>query len=205
MNYIGRNIKELREKENLSPESAAEKLGLAPEEFGKWENGEVRPEIADIEKAAVVFGADVKDVIYGIVETEKKRKAKRKKTSIILGAIAVLMITATEIMLPYLQAYVSATYDYIPAMIYGTVWLPAVYFISTLAVLSGASIIWDFRIQKKKTRLIVLWVSVGLTLLLGPLMIVNYMFLDAGSASFILSHAELFLIPAAGLHLGLKK
>lgn len=56
---IGNNIKQLRQKNNLTQEQVAGKLGVSYQAVSKWENGANTPDIALLPEIANLFGVTI--------------------------------------------------------------------------------------------------------------------------------------------------
>ena len=56
---IGNNIKQLRQKNNLTQEQVAGKLGVSYRAVSKWENGANTPDIALLPEIANLFGVTI--------------------------------------------------------------------------------------------------------------------------------------------------
>lgn len=54
-NMIGVNLKYLRDRNNLSQEQFAEKLGVSRQTIAKWENGESLPDIGRCTEISIMF------------------------------------------------------------------------------------------------------------------------------------------------------
>lgn len=60
---IGRRIAELREQAHLTQPVAAEKAGVSLRGYQKWEAGAARPNWANLERIATVFGVKPENII----------------------------------------------------------------------------------------------------------------------------------------------
>ena len=56
---IGNNIKQLRQKNNLTQDQVAEKLGISYQAVSKWENNANTPDIALLPQIANLFGVSI--------------------------------------------------------------------------------------------------------------------------------------------------
>lgn len=57
--FIGNKISEARKKSNLSQAEIAQKISISPQAVGKWERGESMPDIATLNRLALIFGLDL--------------------------------------------------------------------------------------------------------------------------------------------------
>lgn len=95
MRNIGKNIKNLRLKENLTQEELADKLFVTRQTVSNYENGKTRPDVDMIIKIGEVLNADANTVIYGLpADGDKMRDYKRAAVQtmvvVIVGIIVVL-------------------------------------------------------------------------------------------------------------------
>lgn len=62
-------LKMLRVGANLTQEQIAEKLGISPATWSKWENGKTFPDVADIIKIEKLFNISYSDINFLIDNT----------------------------------------------------------------------------------------------------------------------------------------
>lgn len=65
MSAISERIKNLREKSSLTAEDAAGKLGVSPELYFQWENGEGEPDTDTVFKMAKLFETSADMILFG--------------------------------------------------------------------------------------------------------------------------------------------
>jgi transcriptional regulator with XRE-family HTH domain len=65
MTKISKNIKRLRNTQNISQEALAEKLFISRQAVSSWENDRTQPDIEMIGKLAEVFNVSIEELIYG--------------------------------------------------------------------------------------------------------------------------------------------
>ncbi len=90
---IGKLIKEMRVKNNLTQKELAEKYGVTYQAVSKWENGKNIPDIMILKEMSKDFGIDINDFLEG---NEIK---KRKIFTIIIFIIIVILISSVVIFL----------------------------------------------------------------------------------------------------------
>ena len=64
MTKISKNIKRLRNSQNISQEVLAERLFISRQAVSSWENDRTQPDIEMIGKLAEVFNVSVEELIY---------------------------------------------------------------------------------------------------------------------------------------------
>ncbi len=71
---IGKLIKEIRKKNNLTQAAFAEKYGVTYQAVSKWENGKNIPDVALLKKMSRDFNIDMNDILDGNFNQKKKNK-----------------------------------------------------------------------------------------------------------------------------------
>lgn len=84
---IGKLIKEIRIKNNLTQKAFADKYGVTYQAVSKWENGKNIPDISLIKQISSDFNINIEDILEG-----KIGKKKRNKTVIILAIVVPIFI-----------------------------------------------------------------------------------------------------------------
>lgn len=82
---IGKFIKKLRIKNNLSQLEFAEKLGVTPQAVSKWENGKNIPDISIIKQISKEFNVNIEEIING------EEKVKKSKITLILILLFIII------------------------------------------------------------------------------------------------------------------
>ena len=60
---IGKNIKELRRRKQMTQLQLAERLGITAQAVSKWENGHSAPDISLLPKLSEMFGVTIEELI----------------------------------------------------------------------------------------------------------------------------------------------
>lgn len=85
---VGKFIKEIRIKNNLTQKEFADKLGVTFQAVSKWENGKNIPDISLLKEISTLFNVNIDEIIEG----ESKSKKDNKKVYIYFGIVLVLLI-----------------------------------------------------------------------------------------------------------------
>lgn len=118
---VGKFIKELREKQNISQDSLAKKLYVDRSLISKWENGKLSPDIKHIQELCKIFNVKLEELLSGerltnknektlennlidYVEKENNKYKKVKKIMIILS-ISLLSIILFFLVYYFIQTY----------------------------------------------------------------------------------------------------
>lgn len=108
---INKNIKQCREKKNMSQELLAEKMDVSRQAVSKWESGESKPSTQNIMKLAKIFNISVNELIadFSIVDKANINKKIINWTKI---------LTMLSLMLAFLPfAVVMIVYKFLPQTI----------------------------------------------------------------------------------------
>ena len=81
MNYdgVGKIIRALREKKNLTQTELAEKIGVTDKAVSKWERGMGCPEVSLITELSRVFEVDMQDLLSGELNRNELLGGNMKK------------------------------------------------------------------------------------------------------------------------------
>ena len=93
---VGKFIRELRKKNNLTQKDLADKYGVTYQAVSKWENGINLPEISLIRQMSKDFNISVEDILDG---EENPNSYKKKPLKFILLLLALIVIIGTNIYL----------------------------------------------------------------------------------------------------------
>jgi len=93
---VGKFIRELRKKNNLTQKDLADKYGVTYQAVSKWENGINLPEISLIRQMSKDFNINVEDILDG---EENPNSYKKRPLKFILLLLALIAIFGTNIYL----------------------------------------------------------------------------------------------------------
>ena len=89
MRDIGKNIRDLRAKKNMTQEELAEKLFVTRQTVSNYETGRSRPDVEMLANIAEILDTDANTVIYGLPEDTGRKK---KYTAAAIGAAVILLL-----------------------------------------------------------------------------------------------------------------
>ena len=89
MRDIGKNIKELRTRKNLTQDDLAETLFVTRQTVSNYETGRSRPDVEMLAKIAEALDTDANTVIYGLPENTGRQKTY---TVTAIGAAVILLL-----------------------------------------------------------------------------------------------------------------
>ncbi len=100
MAKINKNIKRLREKNNLSQEDLAQKLFISRQAVSSWEVGRTQPDIEMIGKLSEIFNVPTEELLYGEKRnTALEESVRTKKTLSVVFAIVGSFLVGIGIMI----------------------------------------------------------------------------------------------------------
>lgn len=88
---IGKFIKEIRKKNNLTQKELADKYGVTYQAVSKWERGINLPDISLIREISKDFNLSVEDILDGEI-VNKNNKEKKDKTLIITSIFFIIIV-----------------------------------------------------------------------------------------------------------------
>jgi len=92
MRDIGKNIRDLRQRKNMTQEMFAEKLFVTRQTVSNYETGKSRPDIDMLIRIAECLDTDVNTVLYGIPQQRNKRKRILQTCLCVGGAVLVSVV-----------------------------------------------------------------------------------------------------------------
>jgi len=75
---LGRNLKALRKKKNLTQENLANSLSVSRQAICLWERGERTPKISTLTRVSRIFGVSIDHMVNGKL-TVQDDKLKKKR------------------------------------------------------------------------------------------------------------------------------
>lgn len=106
MRDIGKNIKDLRIRKNMTQDELAEKLFVTRQTVSNYETGKSRPDIDMLEQIAAVLDADIQQVLYGTQQPVEQKKLRQ----LIIGVILILLTGALFVVLLPIGQRIKARY-----------------------------------------------------------------------------------------------
>ena len=100
---IAKNIKQIRQKNNMTQEELAEALFVTRQTISNYETGKSNPDIDTIIKIAELFNTDANTVIYGLPVEEKQKR--NRSWAIGCGIFLVALFIADFVLNSFLGQY----------------------------------------------------------------------------------------------------
>ena len=121
MNAVGKNLKQLRQREKLTQDALAERLHVTRQAVSSWETGKTQPDLETLTTLAEALNADVRELIYGPGRIERPY-ARFQLRYIICTVICALILLAWLVMEwtlePYLTRLQMEAFDVYPRLFY---------------------------------------------------------------------------------------
>ena len=155
MNAVGKNLKQLRQREKLTQDALAEQLHVTRQAVSSWETGKTQPDIETLTALAEALHADIRELIYG-PEQMARPYARFQRRYIVCTAVCALVLMAGFVMEltlePYLLKLRLRSFVLLPSLIYGFAWIPAVYAAGGVLLPSVVSLWGDIRLRSQRLR-----------------------------------------------------
>lgn len=155
MNAVGKNLKQLRQREKLTQDALAERLHVTRQAVSSWETGKTQPDIETLTALAEALGADVRELIYGPERVERPYTRFQRRYIICAAVCALVFLAwiALELTLaPYLAELLRKRYILWPSYVYGVTGALFVYSAAGMFLLSAISLWGDIRLRPKWLR-----------------------------------------------------
>ena len=96
MRDIGKNIRDLRQKKNMTQEAFAEKLFVTRQTVSNYETGHSRPDIDMLIKIAQCLDTDVNTIIYGPLPSSKTQKWIKLCVSLSVAVVITILFSVLD-------------------------------------------------------------------------------------------------------------
>ena len=155
MNAVGKNLKQLRQREKLTQDALAERLHVTRQAVSSWETGKTQPDIETLTALAGALDADVRELIYGPEQMERPY-ARFQRRYIICAAVCALILLAWLVMEwtlePYLTRLRIERFEVYPSMFYIFIVPPLAYAAAGVLIPSAISLWGDIRLRSQMLR-----------------------------------------------------
>ncbi len=94
---VGKFIKEIRIKNNLTQKEFAEKLGVTFQAVSKWENAKNIPDIALLKEISKIFDVNIDDILEGEVKEKNKSNYNKTQLTVVISVLLVILIIVISI------------------------------------------------------------------------------------------------------------
>ena len=161
MRDIGKNIRDLRMRKNMTQDELAEKLFVTRQTISNYETGRSRPDIEMLMKISEVLEADIHQMLYGAAQAPETRNIRH----LAIGSLLTVFAGLCAIVLASHASYIKSEYWFVGLTFLQFILVLPLFFLPlgwTLAHLTGMAL--------KKTPLCQKWTAyVRLAILLALL------------------------------------
>ena len=91
MRDIGKNIRSLRVKRNMSQDQLAEALHVTRQTVSNYETGRSRPDVEMLTALAEALDADVKEILYGPMESGRTAQLRRLAAGAVVSGVVLAL------------------------------------------------------------------------------------------------------------------
>lgn len=91
MRDIGKNIRSLRVKRNMSQDHLAEALHVTRQTVSNYETGRSRPDVEMLTALATALDADVKEILYGPAETDRTAQLRHLAAGAVVSGVVLAL------------------------------------------------------------------------------------------------------------------
>lgn len=139
MRDISKNIKEIRERKNMTQTELAEKLFVTRQTISNYETGRTRPDIEMLVKLADALNIDVNHILYGTPDWQK-RALDIKKTYLLVACVGILF-GLDGLLSGWALEIKREQYDALPMLFVTILYRPMVAGLAGWSVLQGLSVV----------------------------------------------------------------
>lgn len=168
MRDIGKNIRDLRTRKNMTQDTLAEKLFVTRQTVSNYETGKSRPDIDMLLRIADILEADIHQVLYGSQPPEDRRNKRRLAIS---GGLTAFLGILCLILAPWFK---ELRYRYLLA---GTAYIQHLFLYPLFFLLLGWTMAHLLGMALKKNPIRSKWAAVAKLLLVAFL--IFYFFVAA--------------------------
>ena len=158
MTSVGKNLKNIRKKNNLTQDELAEKLSVTRQAVSNWENGKTEPDIETLTKIAQIFDISIDELVDGIPKGIKELRGK--KSHLYIGIVfTVFYVISSLLMIIFkkpLHDYVNSTYDVFYSAFSVLVWKPLTVVSAGIGISALISDISGLYMENKNLRIVFL-------------------------------------------------
>ncbi len=147
MRDIGRNIRDLREQNNLTQEELADKLFVTRQTVSNYEHGKTRPDVDMIMKIADVLNVDANAAFYGIPVPNSRKTACRKM--MVSSTVLLVMVIGAIILHPLCRSLQAEKYITTPSFLMSMFYDPILMLVLGWWIMQGIGIVLKSKLLKK--------------------------------------------------------
>ena len=158
MTSVGKNLKNIRKKNNITQDELAEKLSVTRQAVSNWENGKTEPDIETLTNISQIFDISIDELVDGIPKGIKELRGKKSHLYIGIG-FTVFYVISSLLMIIFekpLHDYVNSTYDVFYSAFSVLVWKPLTVVSAGIGISALISYISGLYMENKNLRIVFL-------------------------------------------------
>ena len=177
MTSVGKNLKNIRKKNDLTQDELAEKLSVTRQAVSNWENGKTEPDIETLTKIAQIFDISIDELVDGIPKGIKELRGKKSHLYIGIG-FTVFYVISSLLMIIFekpLHDYVNSTYDVFYSAFSVLVWKPLTVVSAGIGISALISYISGLYMENKNLRVVFLIFGLVISVCTSGFMIFQFL------------------------------
>ena len=177
MTSVGKNLKNIRKKNDLTQDELAEKLSVTRQAVSNWENGKTEPDIETLTKIAQIFDISIDELVDGIPKGIKELWGK--KSHLYIGIVFTVFYVISSLLMIILEKplhdYVNSTYDVFYSAFSVLVWKPLTVFSAGIGISALISYISGLYMENKNLRIVFLIFGIVISVCTSGFMIFQFL------------------------------
>lgn len=177
MTSVGKNLKNIRKKKDLTQDELAEKLSVTRQAVSNWENGKTEPDIETLTKIAQIFDISIDELVDGIPKGIKELRGK--KSHLYIGISFTVFYVISSLLMIILEKplhdYVNSTYDVFYSAFFVLVWKPLTVFSAGIGISALISYISGLYMENKNLRVVFLIFGIVISVCTSGFMIFQFL------------------------------
>lgn len=177
MTSVGKNLKNIRKKNDLTQDELAEKLSVTRQAVSNWENGKTEPDIETLTNISQIFDISIDELVDGIPKGIKELRGKKSHLYIGIG-FTVFYVISSLLMIIFekpLHDYVNSTYDVFYSAFSVLVWKPLTVVSAGIGISALISYISGLYMENKNLRIVFLIFGLVISVCTSGFMIFQFL------------------------------
>ena len=177
MTSVGKNLKNIRKKNDLTQDELAEKLSVTRQAVSNWENGKTEPDIETLTNISQIFDISIDELVDGIPKGIKELRGKKSHLYIGIG-FTVFYVISSLLMIIFekpLHDYVNSTYDVFYSAFSVLVWKPLTVVSAGIGISALISYISGLYMENKNLRIVFLIFGIVISVCTSGFMIFQFL------------------------------
>lgn len=155
MTAVGKNIKNMRKKLDITQEELAEKINVTRQAVSNWENGKTEPDIETLTRIAQIFDISIDELVDGIPSDISILRGKKMylKLGVIFISLSAVLYIISAVVKESVNIYTSTTYDMQFYVLLGFIIIPVYKILCGLGISFLLTYATGYYVKNKTARL----------------------------------------------------